>query len=156
MADKKRIFTNALMCLVIMGISISAYGFLGGKFKLLKPENGKLYIPVKDINDYKAHYFKVKAKDGTMVNFFTVKSRDNIIRAAIDACDVCYKSGKGYVQEDNFMVCTNCGRKFATDRINEVKGGCNPAPLKRTMENDKLIISMTDINENSWYCKYKN
>ncbi|MBW1797764.1 MAG: DUF2318 domain-containing protein, partial [Deltaproteobacteria bacterium] len=67
----------------------------------------------------------------------------------------CYRSGKGYVQEGDFMVCTNCGRKFASTRINEVKGGCNPAPLKRKINGKDLVIEMKDINANSWYCKYK-
>ncbi len=155
MFNKKSIIINVIIYLTILGISMPAYALFGNKFKSLKPENGNIYIPVKDINDGKAHYFKTESDNGIMVEFFTVKSPDGIIRAAIDACDVCYKSGKGYVQEGNFMICTNCGRRFATDRINEVKGGCNPAPLLRTIEKDKLVIAMKDINENAWYCKYK-
>jgi uncharacterized membrane protein len=155
MINLKKKFTSAIICLVILGISLPAYALFGNKFKTLKPKNGDLAIPVKDINDGQAHYFKVKADDGIIVSFFTVKSQDGIIRAAIDACDVCYKSGKGYIQQGDVMVCTNCGRKFATDRINEVKGGCNPAPLLRKMDGDNLVVSMKDINANSWYCKYK-
>jgi uncharacterized membrane protein len=155
MIHLKMKFTSILVCLVILGISMPAFALFGSKFKPLKQKNGALSIPVKDINDGQAHYFKTKADDGIVVSFFTVKSQDGIIRAAIDSCDVCYKSGKGYVQEGNVMVCTNCGRRFATDRINEVKGGCNPAPLLREIEGDNLVISMKDINANSWYCKYK-
>ena len=142
--------------LTLMLTLTNAYAFLGGgKFKTLKPKQGKLYIPVKKINDGKAHYFQATAKDGIDVKFFVVKSADGIIRAAVDACDVCYRSGKGYIQEGNVMICTNCGRRFATDRINEVKGGCNPAPLTREIQGKNLVISMADINENSWYCKFK-
>ena len=112
-------------------------------------------IPVKTMSDGKAHYFKVKADDGIMVEFFLVQSADGVVRAAVDACDVCYRSGKGYVQEGNFMVCTNCGMRFAADRINEVKGGCNPAPLKREIRGDHLVISMQEINANAGYCKFK-
>lgn len=45
--------------------------------------------------------------------------------------------------------------KFASNRINDVKGGCNPAPLKRRIDDKNLVIEMNDINANSWYCKYK-
>ena len=38
------------------------------------------------------------------------------------------------------MVCRNCGQRFASVRINEVKGGCNPAPLERRIEGDRLLI----------------
>ena len=43
-----------------------------GKFKALNPENGKLIIPVEDVNDGQAHYFKVEAEDGITVNFFVL------------------------------------------------------------------------------------
>jgi len=141
----------------LMGSSVQAW--FGGKFKTIKPENNQISIPLKGIMDGQAHYFKVKSEKGETIQFFVVKSHDNVVRAAVDACDVCYRSGKGYVQEGNVMVCTNCGMRFATDRINEVKGGCNPAPLNRTIvtENDgeKLLISMADINANAWLCRYK-
>jgi len=127
----------------------------GGNSGPLKPVSGFLKIPVKEINDGKAHHFQVKAVDGTMVTFFTLKSRDGIIRAAIDACDVCYKAGKGYYQDGDFMVCINCGQRFASARINVVKGGCNPAPLKRVVTGDQLVIDMNDINANRWYMKYR-
>ena len=68
-----------------------------------------------------------------------------LIRAAFDACDVCWPSGKGYYQDGDVMVCRNCGRRFASVKINEVKGGCNPAPLKRTITGDKLVIQTSDI-----------
>jgi len=155
MINLKPKLTSVFICLVILGISMPAHALFGNKFKPLKPKKGNLYIPVKDIDDGKAHYFEVKANDGVLVQFFTVKSKDGIIRAALDACDVCYKAGKGYVQDNDVMICTNCGRKFATDRINEVKGGCNPAPLLRKINANNLVISMKDINSNSWYCKYK-
>ena len=93
---------------------------------------------MEDINDGKAHHYQVKASDGTLVTFFVLQSMDGVIRAAVDACDVCYRSGKGYVQEGQNMVCQNCGRRFAAYRINEVKGGCNPAPLERRIEGDSL------------------
>ncbi len=155
MISLKMKLTGIITVLVILGISMPSYALFGNKFKTLQPIKGSLSIPVQTIDDGKAHYFEVRAKDGILVKFFTVKSKDGIIRAAIDACDVCYKSGKGYVQQGDVMVCANCGRKFATDKINEVKGGCNPAPLLRKIEGDNLVISMKDINANSWYCKYK-
>lgn len=152
----KKTFTILLTTILVLLVSVPVvFSFWGSKPKTLLPQNGTVKIPIANINDGKAHYFKVKANDGIMVSFFVLKSSDGVIRAAIDACDVCYRSGKGYVQEGDFMVCTNCGRKFASTRINDVKGGCNPAPLKRKISSKNLVIEVKDINENSWYCKYK-
>lgn len=121
----------------------------------ITPTNGELLIPLAAVSDGQAHHYKVKADDGTMVTFFVLKSKDGVIRAAIDACDVCYKAGKGYYQEGDFMVCENCGQRFASNRINVIKGGCNPAPLERTVSGDKLVIAMKDINANTWYMKFR-
>ncbi len=157
--NKKIIIT--ICCIVGLVLAVSSasafkFPFLSGsKDKGLTPKNGEVQIPLKDISDGKAHFYTVKSKDGVNVKFFTLKSRDGVIRAAIDACDVCYKAGKGYVQSGEFMVCENCGQRFASNKINVLKGGCNPAPLRRVIKGDKLIISMNDLNANSWYCRYK-
>lgn len=155
--EKKIIILAFILAVLLTGSN--AWALFGSKFQTLKSENGNVFIPIKQMDDGKAHYFKVKADDGADkgldVSFFVVKSSDGIIRAAVDSCDVCYRSGKGYVQQADVMICTNCGRRFATDRINEVKGGCNPAPLNRIIEGDMLVISMADINANAWYCKFK-
>ena len=138
--------------LAISGCSSSGAGVDGG---VLSPVNGQLQIPVAGISDGKAHHFTAKADNGTMVEFFVLKSSDGILRAAIDSCDVCYRSGLGYYQDGDYMICKNCGQKFASAKINEIKGGCNPAPLNRSVIGDKLVINMQDINSNSWYMQYR-
>ena len=149
--------TTILLLLIAMTLSgcsgsSSSASKSGG---LITPTNGKLEIPVVGVSDGKAHHFQVKSDDGTMVTFFVLKSADGVLRAAIDACDVCYRSGLGYYQEGDNMVCKNCGQKFASNKINVIKGGCNPAPLNRTVVGDKLVIQMRDIDMNSWYMKYR-
>ncbi|MDO8670181.1 MAG: Fe-S-containing protein, partial [Dehalococcoidia bacterium] len=39
----------------------------------------------------------------------------------------------------------NCGQRFPSVKINEVKGGCNPAPLTRTSDGDTITINEKDI-----------
>lgn len=141
------------VCVMLGGTAMA--GLWGEKLETLVPTKNRLEIPLASINDGKAHHFKVQATDGVMVTFFVLKSKDGVIRAAIDACDVCYRAGKGYEQDGDFMVCLNCRMRFASNRINEVKGGCNPAPLTRKIEGNTLVIAMADIDQNSWYCKYK-
>ncbi len=119
-------------------------GFFNRSHQPLTATDNKIQIPLNEINDGKAHYFSWTSADRE-IRFFIVKSRDNIIRAAFDACDVCYPEKKGYSQSGDFMVCNNCGQKFHSTRINVVKGGCNPAPLKRQNNGKELIISTTDL-----------
>jgi len=151
--------TTLLAATLLLGLlaaaPIARAFFWGNGTPALTPKNDRLEISLKEINDGRAHHYQVRATDGTNVTFFVLKSSDGVFRAAIDSCDVCYQSGKGYHQEGDFMVCENCGQKFASARVNEVKGGCNPAPLARTVENDRLVIAMADINSNSWYMRYR-
>lgn len=97
--------------------------------------------------DGKARHFAYKSPEGIEVRYFVLKSSDGVIRAAFDACDVCWRANKGYVQEGDVMICTNCGRRFASIRVNEVKGGCNPAPLARQVVDGKVVIKVADILE---------
>jgi uncharacterized membrane protein len=150
-----RMLLTLLFLLPFLFACNSSDGDLAGNSGILKPVSGGLKIPINSVNDGRAHHYQVKADDGTMVTFFVIKSSDGVIRAAIDACDVCYKAGKGYYQDGDFMVCENCGQRFASNRINVVKGGCNPAPLKRVVKGDQLYVSMNDINANRWYMRYR-
>jgi len=152
----KRILMAVVVLLGFGAVAGLAFaGFWGPRVKEISPANGRLEIPMAEVSDGKAHFYKTQAADGLMVTFFVLRSSDGVIRAAVDACDVCYRAGKGYEQDGEFMVCQNCGMRFAANRINEVKGGCNPAPLTRSVEGGKLVIAMSEIDQNSWYCKFK-
>ena len=110
-------------------------------------------LPATLFEDGKARHFQHVAGD-FKIKYFVLKSSDGIIRAAFDACDVCWPAGKGYYQEGDYMVCRNCGRKFASVLVNEVKGGCNPAPLNRIVENGKVIIEVKDILDGRQYFNF--
>ena len=110
-------------------------------------------LPASLFEDGKARHFQHVAGEFN-IKYFVLKSSDGIIRAAFDACDVCWPAGRGYYQEGDYMVCRNCGRKFASVLVNEVKGGCNPAPLNRRVENGKVVIEVKDILEGRQYFNF--
>jgi len=108
-----------------------------------------------DFEDGKAKYYAYTTPKGIKIRYFLLKSSDGIIRAAFDSCDTCWATGKGYHQEGDEMVCNNCGQRFPSVRINEIKGGCNPAPLSRTASGDKIIVKVKDIiDQGSFYFNY--
>jgi uncharacterized membrane protein len=117
----------------------------------VRPTNGAFVFPASAFANGGARYFVYKHSPSQWIRFFVVKSTDGVIRAAFDACDVCFKSKKGYLQQGNFMVCANCGLKFRTDKINEIRGGCNPAPLRRVAKGGKLIIGLQDVLSGTKY-----
>jgi uncharacterized membrane protein len=91
--------------------------------------------------DGQARFFSYTTRAGHTARFFIVKSTDGVVRAAMDACVVCYKQRLGYRQQGDQMVCNKCGQSFATSRINVVTGGCNPIPLERRVDSGQVTVA---------------
>lgn len=110
--------------------------------------------PLSLFADGQARFFEQKSNQFS-IRYFILKSSDGVVRAAFDACDVCWPAGKGYVQDGDEMVCRNCGRRFASVLVNVVQGGCNPAPLNRSVQGDQLVIRVNDIVQGQQYFNLK-
>jgi len=130
-------------------------GTVGTSSVTSAPDSDRVEYAVHLFDDGKARHYRYTVGNQT-ITYFILKSSDGVIRAAFDACDVCWPAGKGYVQVGDQMICRNCGRKFDSVRINEIKGGCNPAPLNRRIEGDTLIIQKADIVEGIRYFNFSN
>ncbi len=106
---------------------------------------GAVTLPVAAVSDGKAHFYKIPL-EGKEIDFFVIKAGDGAIKTAFDACDVCYRAKKGYEQQDGDMVCKNCNKKFAANRIgpHEV-GGCNPSHLPHAEAGGNIIIRIEDL-----------
>jgi uncharacterized membrane protein len=111
---------------------------------------GNVMIPLAQVADGQAHFYTYDS-GGTEVKYFVMKSADGKVRAAFDACDVCYAQKKGYHQEGDVMVCNNCGRRFPSNQINVRQGGCNPSPLIRTTQGQNLILKASDLQTGVQY-----
>ena len=144
---------------LIAGFSFIYFAGFGKKSSAVTVQNTSgapvtaFSYPVTLFEDGKARHYAYKNGNMT-IKYFILKSSDGIIRAAFDACDVCWPQGKGYQQSGDDMVCRNCGRRFASVLVNEVKGGCNPSPLKRAIVGDQLVIKVADILEGKQYFNF--
>lgn len=143
-----------IMILVAGVVSFGNAGVLDGLFKKSPADAARaagvvetaeeVKIPLKALDPGKALFFQSEA-EGKTIHYFAVKSSDGVYRAAYDACDVCFRTNRGYRQEGDLMVCNNCGQTFPTAKINDAKGGCNPAPLTRRIDGQQLVIKKADI-----------
>ncbi len=153
------LFVGIVAAILIVGAAVIYANLSGGNPSAIASApaaagSTSVSFPASLFEDGKARHFEHVDGKHT-IRYFILKSSDGIIRAAFDACDVCWPAGKGYYQEGDHMVCRNCGRKFASVLVNEVKGGCNPAPLNRDLENNKLVIKIKDILEGRQYFDFK-
>ena len=150
-----------LIAAVFLGMAaIGAAGWFGNFFQDSPAERARkagvietadaVRIPLSALESGKAIFLEADL-EGRRIHYFAVKSSDGVHRAAFDACDVCFRSNKGYRQEGDLMVCNNCGQTFPSVKVNELKGGCNPAPLVRAVDGDHLLIQKKDIAAGSGY-----
>jgi uncharacterized membrane protein len=139
---------GVLVGLSLIALVTAAFGFnIPGmsKFEKVKPVNGVVTIPVAKISDGTAHYYRL-ADGGKELAFFVVKGSDGVIHTAFDACDVCFKEKKGYVQQGDQMLCKNCNQKFAISRIGAASGGgCNPSHLPAKVDAKNVSITVSDL-----------
>jgi len=146
----KGVLYGALGLVAIIAIAAAVLIAPGGGVKTVYAKNGEVRINLGDVSDGKAHYYQFK--DGERVTrFFLLMAADGQVRAALDACDVCFQAKKGYRQEGDVMVCNNCGNRFPADKINVIKGGCNPVPLDRNVEGNTLVLNANQLAQLTSY-----
>jgi len=99
-------------------------------------------IPLSNIGEQAQWFSYDNAK------YFVVKAKDGSIKTAFDACDICYRSRKGYRQEGNDMVCNNCGNHYPISGLGTANlgGGCWPGYLRNSIQGDYLIINKIDLD----------
>ncbi len=97
--------------------------------------NGDLQIQKKEVSAT-ATFYPVKV-DGVLVEILALRAPDGTVRTALNTCQVCYSSGRGYyVQQGDVLVCQNCGNRFKASQVELIKGGCNPVPITAELKTE--------------------
>lgn len=145
--------TLLLITIALLVTTSTLVGWLGigeSAQKSVSASGGRVTIPLAELNDGRAHFYSYK-NQGEKISFFVIKAKDGTLRAAFDACDVCYKEKKGYEQKGEQMICKNCNQAFPVAKIGTVSGGCNPSPLKTTLVGTVLEIAVSDLEAGARY-----
>lgn len=123
----------------------------GDAVERLESTGGDITLPLADFADGQARFYKYLSATGKEIRFFVLRSADGVTRAAFDTCDTCYRERRGYRQEGAQMICNNCEQAFHSNQINEVKGGCNPAPLDRVIQGDRIVLRAAALEQGAFY-----
>ncbi|HKZ77492.1 MAG TPA: DUF2318 domain-containing protein [Pyrinomonadaceae bacterium] len=111
----------------------------------------EIRIPLSEVSSGQAKFLEAALPSNTTARFFVVKTSDGVYRAALDACEVCYGSHKGYYQDADQMVCRKCGRHFAVNTVNNGTSGCHPVGLSRSVEGEELVIPTVELQSGTQY-----
>lgn len=119
--------------------------------ELVRPEalpvtfaDGVAVIPFSALPpDHQQHYVADFGDDAMRFFVYVVKDGPNAgPRACLDACEMC--GDKGYVQQQDRMICINCGAEIFPPSLGQ-SGGCNPIPLEFEVSGGDLVVKEADL-----------
>jgi uncharacterized membrane protein len=116
----------------------------------VKQENGEVRVPLADLDNRTPHFY-VYQTSSMAIRFFLLRDAEGGVRAALDACQNCFRAKRGYRQEGNTVICNNCGMSFKFETIGIVKGGCNPIPVSRKMVGQFVVLKTKDLEAGAKY-----
>lgn len=147
----KQVVMAGLVVLALLAGVVGVFAFSFGKYEAVKANNGIIALPVANLADGKAHFYRFE-DSGKNIKFFAVKSPDGGYKIAFDACDSCYRSKKGYEQQGDKMNCNNCNKKFAINHLGpNATGGCNPGYLPHQENGGNILIKSDDFKSGARY-----
>jgi len=81
--------------------------------------------------------------------FLAILKPDGSVGVALDQCEICRppgwnKKARGYAQRGSHLVCKYCMTPITVDTLNS-PGGCNPIPLAFKLEDDRIMIGLSDL-----------
>jgi len=119
-------------------------GLFGDATENIVAQNGTITVDASTLPKLASRHYRYQ-EGRQAVKFFVVRDGQGMVRTAVDACEVCWREGKGYVLKNGAMLCVNCGRAFPMNRIGLVAGGCNPHPFRFKVENDSVLIAAQEL-----------
>jgi uncharacterized membrane protein len=122
----------------------SFFGLFGDSPETVIARDGVVTVDTSAIQVSESRHYRYQ-EGKISIRFFIVRDKNGTVRTALDACEVCWKAGKGYTKEGEAMLCQNCKRKFPLDRIGIVVGGCNPHPFAFDLDNTVMTIRAEEL-----------
>ncbi|MBY0497557.1 MAG: DUF2318 domain-containing protein [Cyanobacteria bacterium] len=117
------------------------------------PTGSDVRVAANIFDDGHAHFYRQKTASGSEIQCFVIKGTDGKIRAAFDACPLCYKEHRGFRQASSMMVCNYCGRTSSVTQIGStpVRSDCNPVPVESTVEGEHVLLKAASLHSGATY-----
>ena len=101
--------------------------------------------------DGRARFYRYTSAEHREIRFFVIRTSDGVVRVALDACDACFRSRRGFRQSGDKMVCNNCGGGLRSVDINVSAARCLPRTLDHSIEGDQVVITAAAIERGASY-----
>ena len=110
--------------------------------RAVEVENGRVRIPVSEVQDGNLHLFTLKTSDQS-IRFMVIK-KPNGYGTALDACLIC--GAEGYRQDGQNVICRHCASAIYIPSIGQ-KGGCNPIGFPSQVEGNDVVIDISAVTK---------
>ena len=152
---REKMWMNAVVITSFVFIFLSTAEFIYAKSSTaLSPTSAvtlvgsQVTLSTADVNDDKLHRYGVHLDDGkggnVEVRFLLFKKPDGTIVSVADACQIC--GPVGFYIGDQGITCKMCASPLNAASMGQ-RGGCNPIPLKSTVEGAHVVIQAADLRE---------
>lgn len=132
-----KLFFGMIVSMAIMGMFI--FPIFGKKQNPYaeKDEKGNIVIKADSLSREKVSFIRID-KD-SKIEILAILGDDGEIKIALGACQACGGSPYAYyIQEDDVLICNNCGLALPLSEIGEAGSGCHPIQIP------DLIITKTE------------
>jgi uncharacterized membrane protein len=115
-------------------------------FERVSPDrNGQIVLDVGDLANEDVRFYRFLNSGNQEVKFFVGRDSAGHVQVAFDANDICYKTGRGYRHEGDWVTCNKCDKSFPLTEVDAGGGGCKPVPLAHQLEGERLVLQENDI-----------
>lgn len=108
--------------------------------QVVEAHDGEVRIALADVADGAVHFYTYAHGD-TNVDFLVRTDGTGALQAHLDACYSCYQYGRGFVVEDDALVCIACRLEYAiADEVWDFIGACAPISIHSEVDGHDLVI----------------
>jgi len=153
LARREKLWMNAVVAVSFVFIFLSTAEFIyaQGSTRLSEATpvtliGSQVTVPTSEVTDNKLHRYSVHIdgadRKSTEVRFLLFKKPDGNLVSVADACHICGPVGF-YIGEQG-ITCKMCSSPLVASSMGQ-PGGCNPIPLKSTIEGGQIVIAKADL-----------
>jgi len=114
-------------------------------------EGGEVRLALARLGDGDVHFFSYRDGD-RQVNFLVRTDGSGHLQTHLDACFSCYRYKRGFIVEDDEVVCIACRLSYRIDDETwDYIGACAPIPLRSKVDDDHLVIKKAALERAARY-----
>ncbi len=108
--------------------------------QVVEAHDGEVRIALAEVADGAVHFYTYD-HDGTSVDFLVRTDGTGALQTHLDACYSCYQYRRGFVVEDDDLVCIACRLEYAiADEVWDFIGACAPISIHSEIHDRDLVI----------------